>query len=172
MVGKGGGYNLPGGVEYFVYLHHLVETLQSHSNLDVSVLVLDYDLATDRTYPRQLSQAASLLSYVTSVLLYPVNRILLGGDSAGANLALALLGHILHPHPQEDTVPKISLPEGTKLCGMLLISPWVTFRTDSKSMTRNALKDNIAPRALSRWASVFMGRVVEDPYNQPLSAPC
>ena len=68
-------------------------------------------------------------------------------------MALSLLSHILHPHP--DVTQKISLSE--PLAGALLVSPWVKFATDDESVRRNATSDLVTPAAADRWSSLFMG---------------
>ena len=66
-------------------------------------------------------------------------QIILVGDSAGANLCLALLSHAMHPHP-DQSIPRIDLNDDT-LCGTLLVSPWVVLNTNAASMTANAQTD-------------------------------
>jgi len=111
-----------------------------------------------------------LLIHVRNALHLRPGSILLGGDSAGANLVLALLSHILHPHP-DSTIPRIALQEGDALKGALLISPWVDFSHTAPSFARNKGKDCIDVRTLDRWARNYLGGAPADPYNQPLTAP-
>jgi len=58
------------------------------------------------------------------------------GDSAGGNLALALLSHILHPL---DGVPRISLAGRIK--GVYLMSPWTLLAGSTGSRTSNDASD-------------------------------
>src|SRR5258707_263246 len=68
------------------------------------------DLAPTAPYPRQLQQAALLLTHALHTLHIPPQNIILTGDSAGANLVLSLLSHISHPHPSTVLpIPRISL---------------------------------------------------------------
>jgi len=94
------------------------------------------------------------------------SQIIVGGDSAGANLALALASHILHPHPQ---VPKLSLTDEF-FKGIVLISPWVTFDQTAPAFERNAKKDTLVRTALRNWSDAFMGHAERDNYNSPLDA--
>lgn len=82
-------------------------------------------------------------------------QIFIGGDSAGANMALGLLSHILHPHPdfEDELQVKLSGP----LAGAILTSPWVKFPTDDESATRNAGSDFVCKAAAVRWADAFLG---------------
>jgi acetyl esterase/lipase len=91
----------------------------------------------------------------------------LAGDSAGGNLILALLSHILHPHP-EIAPNKLS----GKFAGVALLSPWVTFDTEkAASMRTNKVRDALAIPLLNQWSAAFQDGVPSDPYQEPLSAP-
>ncbi|KAK5788575.1 hypothetical protein VI817_009533 [Penicillium citrinum] len=125
------------------------------------------DLAVVSPYPRQLQQASALLKYTLTTLGKQPEQILLAGDSAGGHLALALLSHILHPHP---TVHPIKL-DG-RFSSVALLSPWVTFDTGkTRSMRLNRYKDALAIPTLNAWSSTFIGNAPLDPYLQPLKAP-
>jgi acetyl esterase/lipase len=94
-------------------------------------------------------------------------KILLGGDSAGANLTSALLLHMAKPHPHVD---KIAL--SSRLRGALLISPWVSFETESPAFTDNAESDYLTPQALNRASAAFIGPAgANDEYSEPIRAP-
>ncbi|KAH8721585.1 hypothetical protein GQ44DRAFT_829147 [Phaeosphaeriaceae sp. PMI808] len=56
--------------------------------------------------PAQLQKVAAVLAYLAKQS--EASRIFLAGDSAGGNLVLALLSHILHPHPD---VPVVELKQ-------------------------------------------------------------
>jgi acetyl esterase/lipase len=96
-----------------------------------------------------------------------IRQIILGGDSAGANLAIALMSHILHPHP---AVPYLQLPRGKKLAGAVLLSPWVYFSNEAPSMKSNYDKDCISEDYLRASSSLFLGDAPTDNYNMPLRA--
>lgn len=143
---------------------------QSSDPPRLAALFLPYDVAPYTTYPTQLRQAALLLIHVLQTLRFRPSHILLCGDSVGANLTLALLGHILHPHP-DATIPRIELSEGEALKGALLISPWVDFSHSAPSFKRNRGKDCISVGTLDRWAGNYLSGAPADPWNQPLTAP-
>lgn len=54
------------------------------------VFYLDYDCAPEYKYPHQLNQALDFWHYLTNDLGYKPEDIIVGGDSAGGNLTLAL----------------------------------------------------------------------------------
>lgn len=153
----------------FEFMHQLVLHLTSQGK-SVAVLMLSYDLAPGAQYPRQLQQAAALLTHVLTTLKYVPSSIVLTGDSAGANLALSLLSHITHPHPSRTLkIPPITLKED--FLGVVLISPWVSFDLSSPSWTANASKDCIDPNAGKAWSAAFLGDPhphtrTSDYYNQ------
>lgn len=124
-------------------------------------------LAPKAVYPQQLIQAVTALQYLLSAGYSPEN-IFVGGDSAGAHIAISLLSHLSHPHP-DPSVPRISL-HSNKLAGCFLISPWVTFSGTSNSMKENANKDFVIHESLKRYSDMFMNGTKEDEYNTPLSA--
>lgn len=103
----------------------------------------------------------------------PPQQILLGGDSAGGNLAAALLLHLAHPHPSVPAVPLNStLSPSRRLRAALLISPWVSFRTDLPSFASNAEADYIGPRALRRAATTYIAPGTQhDAYSEPAESP-
>jgi len=173
----GGGYVFPASPDMFSFMFQIVALLKKQ-NKSVAVLMLSYDLAPGRVYPRQLQQAATLLNHVlspTHLNISPKN-IILTGDSAGANLALQVLSHISHPHPSTTTpIPRIDL-KGEKLCGAVLISPWVSFSLSDDSFTRNKYKDCIETVAGTQWSEAFMNdkwphTKNSDYYNQATTAP-
>jgi hypothetical protein len=92
---------------------------------------------------------------------------MIGGDSAGGNLAAALLLHLGHPHPQLPAY-RLSHP----LRGALLISPWISFNTDLPSFTKNQYSDYLTATAIKRASEAFVGPDKQhDSYSEPSTAP-
>ena len=83
--------------------------------------------------------------------------------SSGANLNLGVLSHILHPHPK---IPPLSL--STPLKGVILLSPWASFRTDWPSTEANGQKDIVTPYCGDLWSANFLGTSIKDNYNEPI----
>jgi len=162
----GGGFVLPAAPDSVEFMFGLVDGAEREGK-SLAVLFLSYDLSPSVTYPRQLEQAAALLNHALHTLNYPPSSIILAGDSAGANLALALLSHIIHPHPNE-IIPKVRLAE--PLDGAVLLAPWVTFATESKSFEKNKYKDLIHPTAIKIWSHAYQSSSPSDNYIEPLYA--
>ncbi len=95
-----------------------------------------------------------------------MSQILIGGDSAGGNLAAALLAHLTHPHPN---VPALTLPGN--LGGALLVSPWVSFTQERESWRTNQKKDALDSATVRIWSNNFMGKTGNDDWSQPAEAP-
>lgn len=91
--------------------------------------------------------------------------MIIGGDSAGGNLVLGLLSHLLHPHPSIAPI-ELSRP----FCGVFVASPWGEFNTSADSYTRNREKHTTSGPMLKRWAASFMGDAKGDEYSQPFRA--
>lgn len=74
-------------------------------------IFLEYDCAPQFKYPTQENQARAFWNYIINDLGYKEENIVIGGDSAGANLALNLM---LHLRDEGKPLPK------TAFC----VSPW------------------------------------------------
>ena len=158
---------MPCGPGHMLWL----DDLQKSLGPDVSALLLAYDLAPEHKYPTQLRQAVELLRYLVETDGRSPSDLVLGGDSAGGNLALGLLSHLAHPHPE---IAPLSLP--SKLQAALLISPWSSLtQTNTPAFVTNAQRDMFDARTLNRWSAAFLGSdspFAGDFYNEPvLAAP-
>lgn len=165
---KGGGYVTPCTPGHFQYLKAMKDDRNAQGS-DVAVLVLAYDLAPEHPYPTQLRQSIECLRHLVETERRSPADISLGGDSAGGNLAIGVLSHLAHPHPD---IPALTLPG--KLHAALLISPWCSFNTHTPSYETNAERDCFDARPLQRWSTAFLGSdspFAGDFYNEPVTAP-
>ncbi len=181
----GGGYVIPAADYTFKYLHSLREGLRNtlpksewestNNELLPSILVLSYDLSPGVQFPRQLIQATHLLNHAfnKATLGLSPSSIILSGDSAGANLALALLSHIAHPR---SDVPLVHFPENENFLGLVLVSPWADFNYSHHSFKINERKDDISTAFLVNCSQSFLGTKYPHPvdadtnYTQPARA--
>lgn len=143
----GGGYIAPMMTGHVEWCWQAYITAGIETGVETAVAVLQYSLAPGGRYPTQLRQAANGLSHILSAGFGP-RDIVIGGDSAGGNLAAALLCHLVQPQP---TVDPVELEE--PLAAAFLVSPWVTGRTSDASFTENSRVDMI-----SAWTITKAGR--------------
>jgi epsilon-lactone hydrolase len=127
------------------------------ANARSRLFALDYRLAPENPFPAQLEDA--LNSFCWLLRTTPPERLILMGDSAGANLALALLLSI-----RERNLPQPALA--------ILMSPPTDFReTQYPSLTANEPFDWINWRMASQWADWFCASAQRDnPLISPLCA--
>ena len=107
-------------------------------------------------FPTQLTQMVLAVEHLLSTGLAPHN-IQLAGDSAGANLILQLISHILHPVPD---VPTLSAP--LPLGGALLISPWISLSPKAEgSIVANGKKDVLSTQAWLQFGTFVLENTPE-----------
>lgn len=148
----GGGFTQAANDAVLEYTFRLVEDLnQEGGGRSVAVLLLAYSLAPEATHPTQLREAVAMLSHLIKIGRAP-SDMFISGDSAGGNLALGLLSHLLNPHA-DITAVQLQEPLG----GVMLYSPWVSFRTDYSSYNNESL-DMMSPPALRRWAAMLLNK--------------
>ena len=110
-------------------------------------------LVPEAHFPVPLIQTVKAVQHLLSHGLKPSN-VLLTGDSAGGNLVLQLLSHILHPL---SGVPPFHLPSNSRFAGVYLMSPWVTLfpREDWTTVTSYSYAQN------AKWDIISPAKVVE-----------
>ena len=140
-------------MKYQFLLQHTLNASLDPGN-DISIFSLHYTLAPAHPFPTQLSQAVSALTYLISTGRSP-DSIIVAGDSAGGNLAAALLLHLARPKAGVQEVVLDGEGKG-RLRGALLISPWVSFRVDGEAFVRNRERDYITLRALGRARNAYL----------------
>ncbi|KAF1961787.1 alpha/beta hydrolase fold protein [Byssothecium circinans] len=162
IVFHGGGFVYPATTQFqFVY------DVQKEAGDDTAGIVLSYSLAPGKPYPHQLKQAVALMSHLINEAGKKPENIILVGDSAGANLILGVISHLLHPHP-DPSIPPLHMD--TPLKGALLVSPWTNFNPAAASYTTNRKKDFVNRYILAKWGRYYMGTASSDAYNQPGTA--
>ena len=160
----GGGFVLHGTEEHLKFWHQ-VQTEVASSGVATAFFYVRYTLTPHATYPTQLREAVEGLRYVLEELGRPPSEVILAGDSAGGNLSLAVLSHIMHPSP--DVLPlQIKQP----LKALMLMAPWISFR-DQPSMQRNAYKDFLSPDIIKKWSDMYMAGQEANFYSEALFAP-
>jgi acetyl esterase/lipase len=134
----------------FLFWTHMEKELKA-KKVDAAVAILNYGLVPEYPYPTQLRQAVLSLRFLLSQGISPSN-IILAGESAGGNLILGLLSHILHPIANLPAPPKLSTP----LCGAYLGSPWVSLTGDTGSHEKFSSRDVCSRETLATLGKTFL----------------
>lgn len=151
----GGGYSTGS----CLYGRTLTAKLAATTSMDV--LSFDYRLAPEHPYPAALADAIKVWNYLM-LLGYGARDIILTGDSAGGNLALALT---LKLKADGRLLPR----------GLVLMSPWTDLTSSGESHRTRADLDPVLDKAyIDRMIAAYMGKadltrqVLENPYISPL----
>lgn len=94
------------------------------------------------------------------------SSIILGGDSAGATLTLAVIAHVRHPN---RAIQPLRVEQSFK--ALLLASPWGEYNTDTKSWRDNRYKDYRDPITFMAWSKAYISDSPLNNYNAPCLAP-
>ncbi|GIJ91023.1 hypothetical protein Asppvi_009988 [Aspergillus pseudoviridinutans] len=97
------------------------------------------------------SEAVEALRYILEDVGRSPAQILLAGDSAGANLCLAILSHLTHP---SEDVPELILNEPIR--GVILMSPWVSFHHNWPSVEASEHRDIDAREVMTEWSRAYL----------------
>ncbi|KAG7441976.1 alpha/beta-hydrolase [Guyanagaster necrorhizus] len=124
----GGAYQVGCTGTHMAFCRHLQLELEKRG-IFVGVVILAYKLLPENPFPIPLREAREALQFLLAAGVLPEN-IVMSGDSAGGNLTLSLLSHILHRHPSVE--PPFGLPHNARFRGLCLISPWVSMKSDSQ----------------------------------------
>lgn len=151
----GGGYSTGS----CLYGRTLTAKLASTTSMDV--LSFDYRLAPENPYPAALEDALNVWNYLM-LLGYGARDIILTGDSAGGNLALALT---LKLKAAGRLLPR----------GLVLMSPWTDLTSSGKSHRTRADVDPVLDKEyIDRMITAYLGDVpktqetLAEPYISPL----
>ena len=119
----GGGY-----IVGLLYFYRLLAPDVYEASGGAEMIFLDYKCAPEYKYPTQLNEAEDLWNHLTENMGYKPENIMLGGDSAGANLMLSLM---LKMRDSGKNLP----------FSAFCISPWTDMTGSGKSLVSNYGKD-------------------------------
>ncbi len=148
----GGGYSTGS----CLYGRTLTAKLAATTSMDV--LSFDYRLAPEHPYPAALQDAMKVWNYLM-LLGYGARDIILVGDSAGGNLALALT---LKLKDEDRLLPR----------GIVLMSPWTDLTSSGETHETNARIDPVLDKEyINRMIAAYtagIGEKLDNPYISPL----
>ncbi|KAF4634743.1 hypothetical protein G7Y89_g3370 [Cudoniella acicularis] len=150
----GGGYIFPASAGHVKFSHLCAKTANA------SLAMLEYTLAPGLKYPGQLAQAVAAIRFLLKT--HTPNQIIIGGDSAGGNLSLAILSHLRDPHP---SIPPILRGNGglekVVLKAAMCISPRCANTRETPSYVQNRDKDIILPAFMDLFAQAWQPNIEE-----------
>jgi acetyl esterase/lipase len=89
--------------------------------------------------------------------------VFIGGDSAGGNLALAVLSHLSHPHPDIDPL-EVAKP----LAGIAIIGPWIYLGSNSPSMRQDRYNDIVDVKSTALSGKMYLNGKKADNWSEPI----
>lgn len=149
----GGGYIAPATKGHFEWCWNSYIIGGPGEKEDVAVAIVQYTLCPPGRYPEQLRQCCAALDLLLTRGVSPEN-LLFGGDSAGGNLTIQVVRHLVEPHPE---IRPVKLPG--PVAGAFLVSPLVDGRVDARAYDDNNAVDMICkPLALQTADEMFKPR--------------
>lgn len=146
----GGGYSTGSSL----YARTLTSKLAESTSMEV--FCFDYRLAPEHPWPAALEDAMKAWNYLM-LLGYGARDVVVTGDSAGGNLALALS---LKLKEEGRFLPR----------GLVLMSPWTDLTSSGESFESKGALDPVLDKAyIDRMVSAYAeGQDLKDPLVSPL----
>lgn len=146
----GGGYSTGSSV------YGRTLTAKFAKNTFMDVLSFDYRLAPEYTYPAAIEDGIKAWDYLM-YLGYGAKDIVIAGDSAGGNLAVVLVQHLIK---ERRKVPK----------ALILLSPWTDLTCSGESFIKCADQDPVlSPEYIQKMIHAYApDKDLKDPKISPL----
>jgi epsilon-lactone hydrolase len=145
-----------GGYAYYSKFHdNLIALVTLAANC--KTFALDYRLSPEHPYPAQLDDALAAYRWLLESGISP-DKMIVAGDSAGGNLALALL---LALRDAQSPLPSLAV----------CLSPWTDMGNSGESMENNQFFDWPQKRMPEKWAEwLCNGSNPQNPLLSPIHA--
>ena len=155
------------GIGILLYFHggaYMLGSSRTHAGLAAAIaqrtglraFLPDYRLAPEHPFPAAFEDAVAAYDGLLTMGHAP-SEIIIGGDSAGGGLALALLAHLC--------------VEGRKPAGLFTFSPWTDLTLTGASLVTNAAREQLLPanRMTATRALILGGAKPQDASDPRLS---
>ncbi|KNG80617.1 hypothetical protein ANOM_011138 [Aspergillus nomiae NRRL 13137] len=154
----GGGFSLGSPNSHRKLAAHLGRAANAN------VLILDYRLAPEHPFPAALDDLLAAYEWLLQERGFPAHKIVTAGDSAGGNLATALVLRI-----KQEEAGRLPLP-----AAIAAFSPWYNLLNNFDSMARNDKFDKLVHQPqLDQLAAAYVagtGASLRDPLVNPIYA--
>ncbi|KAF9191272.1 hypothetical protein BGZ50_009487 [Haplosporangium sp. Z 11] len=155
----GGGMVMGDALMFLRSYRSWMKVLQKNHNIKIGVLSVEYSMSPEIPYPGALNECVAAYRHLIEHQKVDPRRVVMCGDSAGANLCLSTALKL------RDAYPHIGLP-----AGQVLFSPWV--------MCPKPLKDSSDDYIVNSGGQYFMSaytqnqaKVETSHYASPIRAP-
>ncbi|GAA5820975.1 hypothetical protein JCM3770_006155 [Rhodotorula araucariae] len=166
----GGAFLFDSGSNCHEFFLSVIQKIKADYGLDASVFSLDYRLPPEYAYPTQLIEALAGYHYLVNTLGIKEDKIVIAGDSAGGNLAEALLLHLARPS-SDVAVPEELGATPKRPGGALLISPYHNLYSKSHSLIANGTFDLLDSSLAARAAFAYIGAADKLPASYQFKMP-
>jgi acetyl esterase/lipase len=161
----GGGYALDGDVHHLGFYHGVQADLV-RAGKSVALLCIAYSLTPHARYPTQICEGVEALNYLLEEKGRSTSEIIIGGDSAGAAISLAIVSHLSHPSPDFPSVK-----DHGKIKAIVLMAPWTSFDFGWPSYKGNIHKDCLALQKLQEWSAEYKAGKASNNFMEAVEAP-
>ncbi|GAA5909366.1 hypothetical protein JCM8208_005718 [Rhodotorula glutinis] len=166
----GGAFLFDSGANSHEFFLSVIQDIKAKHGLNASVFALDYKLPPEYCYPSQLIEALAGYHYLVNGVGIPENKVIVAGDSAGGNLAEALLLHLARPADVVN-VPEELGPTPNQPGGVLLVSPYHNLYSASHSLKTNSTFDLLDSTVAARAAFSYIGAADRLPASYQFKMP-
>jgi len=151
-----------------LYLHgggHMFGSIKSHRSFvsrlamagHVTAFHIDYRLAPENPYPAALEDALKAYRRILA-MGFSADNLIVGGESAGGNLAAALLLKV-----REEKLPQPA--------GLYLLSPWLDMTSTAESYQKVGSRDPMITKdGIDLVAKAYLGGQADNSFTSPVRA--
>ncbi|KAF9134634.1 hypothetical protein BGW39_006399 [Mortierella sp. 14UC] len=154
----GGGMVMGDALMFLSSYRAWMKVLQQKHNLKIGVLSVEYTLSPEAPFPRALNECVAAYKHLIEHQGVDPRRVVMCGDSAGANLCLTTALKI------RDSYPSVGIP-----AGQILFSPWVMCPNPIKT----SLDDYISVTGGQLFVEAYthnQAKIQTSPYASPIQA--